>query len=578
MIHRKITNCLIPALFLSTIGFLRADVKLPAIFGDHMVLQQEAALPVWGTADPGEKVTITVGAEKAEATADAGGKWLVKLPALPNGAAPTTMTVAGKNTLTFSDVLVGEVWVCSGQSNMWLPLSMVYNTSTELPKANDPQLRLFHVQTKTAITPETDVVGSWQLCTPDTAKTISAAGYLFGRELRTNLNRPIGLIESNVSGTGAEAWTSVSGLQKDPALKGFVEGYNQRAARYPQNIAELPAKTSAYKAALVAWNRDINPTYEPILHAWADADRKARAAGQPSPPKPQPSQPIPRPPDDPAGGCGPANLFNGMIAPLIPYAIKGVIWYQGENNAGNGISGIQYQTLFGRLVTDWREKWGEGDFPFLFVQLASFDCGPIPVWPYLRESQLKTLALPNTGMASAVDLSNFKDTRNIHPTDKLDVGLRLALAAKHIAYGQNVVYSGPIYDSSKVEGSAIRVNFTQTGGGLVIGHPPVFDPTEPPWPADKLTGFEIAGADGNYVPADARIDGNSVVVSSSQIAQPVFVRFAWSNVVRTNLYNKEGLPADQFRTDNQPPPVVLPPKPMAPAPAASAPIPPIPTK
>jgi len=577
MIQRTITNCLATALLWGGIGFLQADVKMPGIFGDHMVLQQETALPVWGTADPGEKVTVTVGTEKADAVADANGKWLVKLEPLPNGAAPTTMTVAGKNTLTFSDVLVGDVWVCSGQSNMETPIN-----PDEAAKANDSQLRLFHVQRTLLIEPATDVVrapipgsttgiyGTWMVCTPDTVRGISRVGYVFCRELRANLNRPIGMISSSCGGSRAEAWTSLSGLEKEPPFKDYVDKYNQNAAKYPAAMAALPAQTAAYQAALLAWNHDVQPkfvaTHQVELKAWEEKDKAAKAAGQAEPLKPQPATPMPKPPDDPAGGFwGPTTLFNGMIAPLIPYGIKGVIWYQGENNTATIASSIEYRTLLERMITDWREKWGEGDFPFLLVQLASCDTGSKPNWPYLRESQLKTLELPNTGMASAVDLGDFKTLSDIHPPDKIDVGLRLALTARHVAYGQNLVYSGPIYDSFKVEGSSIRVNFTQIGSGLAIGRPPWIDPAAPPWPMDKMTGFEVAGTDGNYVPADARIDGNSVVVSSPQVTQPVYVRFAWSDVVITNLYNKEGLPAAPFRTDNVTPPerkpLTLPPAP-----------------
>ena len=575
VISRRIIPSFAPALFLVTLGFLRADVKLPAIFGDHMVLQQQAALPVWGTADPGESVTVTVGAEKASATADASGKWQVKLPPLPSGAAPTTVTVTGKNTLKFSDVLVGDVWVCSGQSNMEFPLTSAHDGATEVPKATDPQLRLFHVARFPSLQPATDVTGSWVVCNPQDARTFTGVGYFFGQELRKSLKRPIGLIESSWGGTTAQAWTSLSGLQKDPPFTNYVASYNQNLANYPKALADFPAKTAAYKADLAAWMKDVNPGYQLTLKPWYAEVAKDKAAGVPPPPKPQPPTPTPKPPADPTGGTGPTNLFNGMIAPLMPFAIKGVIWYQGESNAN---AAIEYLSLFKRMITDWREKWGEGDFPFLFVQLASYDAGQIPFWPYLRESQLKTLALPHTGMASAVDLGDFLNLKNIHPLDKHDVGLRLALAAKHVAYGQDLVYSGPIYHSSKVEGNVIRVSFTQTGGGLVIGRPPWINPAAPAWPMDKLTGFEIAGADGNYVPADAKIDGASVVVSSPQVAQPVYVRFAWSNVVITNLYNKEGLPAAPFRTDNQPlpPPPTRPKTPAPSPPAATAPTPPAP--
>jgi sialate O-acetylesterase len=558
---------LMSAAFLVAAHSLWADVKMPVIFGDHMVLQQEATLPVWGTADAGEKVTVTVGKESASTTAGTDGKWLVKLPALPSGTAPLIVTVAGKNKLTFTDVLVGDVWVCSGQSNMEFMLMGAHNAAAEVPKANEPQLRLFHVAHKTALDPDADVVASWEVCTPDTVKTFTAVGYFFGRELQTHLNRPIGLIESSWGGTGVYSWVSISGLQKEPTLQKYVGYHDQNVARYPKALADFPAQTAAYQAALDAWTRDVEPTFQAAQKEWNDAEAKAKAAGQPEPPKPMPSTPKPSAPTDPMGGPGgPGNLFNGMIAPLIPYAIKGVIWYQGEANA-NLVAAIEYRTVFGRMITDWREKWGQGDFPFLFVQLASYQGGPDPAWAFLRESQLKTLALPNTGMATAVDIGIPK---NVHPQDKIDVGLRLALAARHVAYGENLVFSGPIYQAEKIEGNTIRLSFTQTGSGLIIGTAPWTGAGLTPLPNTSLVGFEVAGVDGNFVPGDAKIDGNTVVVSSSQVAQPIYVRYGWADVVEANLYNKEGLPASPFRTDDFPMPA---PPPRTPAPAAANPTP-----
>jgi sialate O-acetylesterase len=537
-------------------------LHLPAIISDHMVLQRDTKTPIWGWADPGEKVTVEAGSVTGSATADAKGRWEADLQGLKSSSTPIEVKISSKSkTIVVHDVLVGDVWVCSGQSNMQFALNGAHNAATEVPKANDPQLRLFNVQFKSALLalpPETDVVGSWQVCTPDTAKAFTGVGYFFGRELRSSLNRPIGLIESSLGGSSAQAWTSITGLQKEPMLQKYVDQYNQVVANYPKAMADLPAKTAAYQAAMETFQRDVNPSYQAALKEWTEADNKAKAAGQPEPPKPQPSTPIPRAPGNPAGSGGPSNLFDGMIAPLIPYAIKGAIWYQGESNAG---AAIEYRTLFGCMITDWREKWGEGGFPFLFVQLASFDAAPVPYWAYLRESQLKTLALPNTGMASAVDIGVPK---NIHPQDKLDVGLRLALAARHVAYGQDVVFSGPIYQAEKLEGNTVRVSFTQTGSGLIIGTAPWTPDGLTPLPNTTLVGFEVAGADGNYVPADAKIDGNTVVVSSSQVAQPLYVRYGWANVVQANLYNKEGLPASPFRTDNFPPPVPHPPPATAP--------------
>ncbi|HEY0257787.1 MAG TPA: sialate O-acetylesterase, partial [Candidatus Methylacidiphilales bacterium] len=442
-----------------------ADVHLPAIFGDHMVLQQDSKLPIWGSADNGEAVTVTLGGQTGKATADAQGKWRVDLTPVKATTAPLTLTVSGKNTLKFDDVLVGDVWVCSGQSNMEFNLGGgkfgfggAHNVDTVLPKANDPQLRLFIVGHKIALDPETDVTGKWQVCTPDSAGHFSAVGYFFGQELRHALKRPIGLIGSYWGGMPSQAFTSLSGLQKDPPFANYVAAYQKVADNYPKAKQDYPAVKAAFDEQLKQWNETVGPVYNPILKEWQAAAAQATAKGQPVPPKPVPSAPQPKAPNLPEGAPStPTVLYNGMIAPLIPYAIKGAIWYQGEANAG---AAKEYQTLFPRMITDWREKWNQGDFPFFYVQLANFMKPQVEPseggWAYLREAQLMTLSLPNTGMATAVDIGNGAD---IHPKDKLDVGLRLALAAKHVAYKQDRVYSGPIYDSMTVEGNKIRLSF-----------------------------------------------------------------------------------------------------------------------
>jgi len=551
----------------------RADVRLPAIFGSHMVLQQDTKIPVWGWADPGEAVTVTLGDQTAKATADAKGKWQVDLKPVANAAAPLTLTVTGKNSLKFDDVLIGDVWVCSGQSNMEFPLASrssfggAANQATAAPAANDPQLRLFVVQKKIAITPESDVVGEWKVCTPESAGAFSAVGYFFGNELRQNLKRPIGLIGTYWGGTPAQAWTSLSGLEKEPLLARCVKYYQTTLEHYPKAKENYPATLAAFQAKSKEWNETVGLTYLPEMKQWQEAAIQAQAAGQPAPPRPVPSSPAPLTPPLPEGTSGtPTVLFNGMIAPLIPYAIKGVIWYQGESNANKG---TEYGTLFPRMISDWREKWNQGDFPFLYVQLANYQKPQTTPseggWADLRESQLKTLSLPNTGMAVIIDIGDWS---NIHPKDKADVGHRLALAAEHIAYGQDLVYSGPIYDSMKVEGNKIRLTFKDTGSGLQMSAPP-WTPTGVPVPTPtELMGFAIAGADKNFVWAKAEIDGNDVVVSSDQVAAPVAVRYGWASDPPCNLYNKEGLPASPFRTDDwpepQPEPVV---KPGNPAPA-----------
>jgi sialate O-acetylesterase len=328
-----------------------------------------------------------------------------------------------------------------------------------------------------------------------------------------------------------------------PELKHYSDDVDKLKANFTQASADYPAKLAAYKDAMATWNQTVGTTYNPLLAAWKAEVARDQLAGLPLPPKPQPSAAAPVAPVPPQGPIStPSCLFNGMIAPMIPYAIKGVIWYQGESNAGGS---YEYRTLFSTLITDWRQKWGEGDFPFLFVQLASYKAN---FWTVIRECQAKALALPNTGMAVAIDVGDPGPI--IHPADKLDVGHRLALVAKHVAYGQDLVYSGPMYDSMKVEGSTIRLSFTQIGGGLIIGSAPWVAADNKPVPTDKLYGFAIAGEDKKWFPADATIDGNTVVVSSPQVPQPVAVRYAWANAPKCNLYNKEGLPAAPFRTDD----------------------------
>jgi len=505
-----------------------------------MVLQQDMPVPVWGTADPGEAVTVTLGTHCGKATAGADGKWTLKLAPISASAQGMQMTVAGKNTVTFQDVLIGEVWVCSGQSNMEFGLGGAHNADAVIPQANDPQMRLFHVMNKTAHTPLSDVVGKWELSAPQTVGNFTAVGYFFGKELRTKLNRPMGLIETCWGGTPAEAWTSLDGLKKEPALAHAVREWEQIDAGYQKALAAFPALSSAYDAAIKDWNAKYRKDFDAANTQWNQDATKARAAHQPEPPRPVPPVAEPQRPQDPTGGPGePTALYDGMIAPLQPYAIRGAIWYQGESNAGRA---EEYRTLFPRMITDWRETWGEGDFPFLFVQLAGFGNDDVG-WPIVRDAQAQTLSLPKTGMATAVDIGL---PENIHPMDKLDVGKRLALAAMHVAYDQRLVYSGPVFESVKRDGSALDVTFKHVRTGLVIGKSPWIGPGAEALPMDHLVGFELAGADGKWTPADAKIDANTVVVSSTAVPSPVEVRYDWKAYPEGNLYNKAGLPAPPF--------------------------------
>jgi sialate O-acetylesterase len=553
----------------------RADVRMPAIFGDHMVLQQDMKIPVWGWADPGETITLSLGANKASATAGADGKWRAYFPAIPTHTDPLTLTVAGNNTLKFSDVLVGDVWVSSGQSNMEFPLKMAHNADAELPRANDSQLRLFLVPRRRALQPLDDILGStitndsyysggffgikddtrgvWMVCTPQTASFFSAVCYFFGKDLRADLKRPIGLIGSYWGGSPAECWISLPGLKAEPAVGHSINAYQNTLSAFPGGDSDMETQYAAYLEARKKWDQDMsaNPgrtDWNAACATWQAAIPQLQAEGKPIPQRPAP--PIPEP-AAPANGFVPALLFNGMIAPLMPYAIKGVIWYQGESDT-NCVSGaLEYKTLFSRLITDWREKWGEGDFPFLFVQLANNDprrmkAGEISPWAVLRESQFKTLDLPHTGMAVAIDLGM---ATSIHPLDKMDVGHRLALVARRVAYGQEVLDSGPVFESMKIDGTKAHLTFTHASDGLIIGTSPWIEPGAPPV-STELRGFAIAGADKNWVWAAAKLEGNEVVVSSDQVPNPVAVRYAWAMNPECNLYNKAGLPACPFRTDD----------------------------
>jgi sialate O-acetylesterase len=550
----------------------KGDVHVPAIFGDHMVLQQEGKVPVWGTGEPGEKVTVTVGDHQASTTTGADGKWRVALPPFPNGAPATTMTIQGKNALTFQDVLIGDVWLASGQSNMEAALTYDYNGKDEAAKAKDPQLRLFRVARTTSVQPMSDVSspfkwgrkppyhesdgdqpGKWVVCNPNDAGEFSAVAYLFGKELRAHLQRPIGLIGSYWGGTVAEAWTSPSGLEKAPPFTTYLDARRKNIESFAAGRADYERTFAAYLSDLKTYEKQVKD----VMAEWQAASlayTKAQKLNEPLPPKPaeRPALPEhPKAPSRPDGGpAGPGNLFDGMIAPLVPYAIKGVIWYQGESNTRN--KALEYQLLFPRLIADWREKWGAGDFPFLYVQISHFGYAADGSSALVREAQVKALSVPKTAMVVTVDIP-CDDAG--HPHDKQDPAKRLALAARHVAYGEDVICSGPLYDSSKVEGGAIRIRLSNVGGGLIIGTTPYQPPTTNPkapvpvLPTDKLVGFTIAGPDRKFVAAEARIDGQTVIVSSPQVVKPVAARFAWGDKVDCNLYNKENLPASPFRTD-----------------------------
>jgi sialate O-acetylesterase len=462
------------------------------------------------------------------------------------------MTVKGKNTIDVKNILVGEVWGCSGQSNMEFGMSGAHDASVEIPKANYPKIRLFTVKKHVAFEPQADCEGEWAECTPDTVKGFTAVGYFFGRDIHQALDLPVGLIHTSWGGTPAQAWTSIEKLKSIPELSYYADDFQKLAQNLPAAKEKFETQDlPKWEASDKKWKETEGKVFADQMKAFNAAAQAARAAGQPEPARPVPSHAEPRRPNSPDQNPNTGSvLYNGMIAPIIPFGIRGFIWYQGESNSGKA---VEYRTLFPAMISDWRERWGEGNFTFLWVQLANFMArtpGPTQTsagWPGLREAQSMTLSLPNTGQAVIIDIGMAD---NIHPKDKLDVGHRLALAAEKVAYGKDIVYSGPTYDSMTVEGDKVRIKFKNVGGGLIIGSaPPIVLGATQEAPASELKGFSIAGADKNFVWADAKIDGDSIVVSSDKVKEPKAVRYGWANNPEVNLYNKEGLPASPFRTD-----------------------------
>ncbi len=482
-----------------------AEVRLPALISDHMLLQQEVPVRIWGWANPGEQVRVQFGGQNLSAVADSLGDWEAFLAPLEAGG-PFQMVIAGDNTITLTDVLVGEVWVASGQSNMVWSVKRSRNADAEISHAEFPRIRLFKVALKVADQPLEDVEGSWQRCSAQSVADFSAVGYFFARHLHQKRGHPVGVIQTAWGGTPAESWTSRLRLASESNLAPVLENWERV-------LAEYPAKGREHQRALQLWERQA---------------RTARQKGGPEPRKP-------RRPQGPGHPWTPGGLYNAMIAPVTPYAIRGAIWYQGENNA-NQAQGYLYRSLFPALIHDWRERWGLGSFPFLFVQLANFrETPPQSQWPELREAQLMTLEVRNTAMAVSVDIG---DPVDIHPTNKQDVGERLALGARRVAYGENVVHSGPLYRQRTREGSQLRVWFDHVGTGLRSKG------------GEALKGFVISGDDRKFVAASAQIHGVSVLVSSSRVANPVAVRYGWEDSPICNLYNAQGLPASPFRSDD----------------------------
>jgi len=496
----------VAALAIVSIGCLgisaQADVTLSSVISDNMVLQQQAPVRIFGKADPGEKVTVAIQGQNPTATADANGKWAVMLKPLKAGG-PFTLKVAGKNTIELKNILVGEVWVCSGQSNMEFALRSAYEGQKDIASSANPNIRIFLVNKARSDQPLNDVKATWKECGPGTVDGSSAVAYYFARDLQKARNVPIGLIETYWGGTPAESWTREDVLASNSTLKPIIDEYGPARARYDRAIADYPA-----------------------------AVERAKAVGRQVPGRPNLWRY--------------SELYNAMIAPLTPYTVKGFLWYQGESNAGKA---DQYRTLMPALISNWRQDWGSKDAPFLLVQLAPYMAlSPEPQdtpWAHLREAQLYTTQiLPKVGMAVITDVGTAGD---IHPKHKEPVGQRLALLARNIAYGEKILANGPVYRSMTVRGGKAILRFGSVGTGLKAL---ALDEEGVSVPAGKLVGFTIAGKDGKFYNADATIEGkDTVVVSSPQVPEPAMVRYGWANYPVVNLWNGDNLPASPFRTD-----------------------------
>ncbi|MCS1408399.1 MAG: hypothetical protein M2R45_01574 [Verrucomicrobia subdivision 3 bacterium] len=502
------------ALFFGTTPFSEADVKVPSLFGDHMVLQREQPNAIWGWADEDEVVTVNISSQRHTTRTKSNGRWKITLDPLPSGG-PYTLEIKGKNTLNFENILVGEVWVCSGQSNMQWAVNSSNDPDLEKLAAHYPQIRHITLPRIGTQEPQYDFEGQWELCSPKSIGDFSAVGYYFGRQLHQTLQVPIGLIDNAWGGSSAEAWVRRDLLESDDRYQSLMKQWEETERTY--NHAAATAQ------------------YQEALKKWGEATAEARAAGK------KVNRARPRAPRNPlVNQHRPANLYNGVLKPIIGYGIRGVIWYQGESNASRA---YQYRELFPLMIQNWRDEWKQGDFPFYWVQLADFrDEKSEPGdsdWAELREAQTLTLdRLPNTGQVVITDLGEAHD---IHPKNKQDVAKRLARVALARDYGLDLVHQSPRYASMQREGNKIILEFAHVGGGL-----DTFDVRYP-------LGFTIAGDKRQFVHASAKIlSPNQIEVWSDEVEEPIAVRYAWADNPICNVQNREGLPLTPFRTDDWP--------------------------
>jgi len=494
---------------------LFAELKLPSVFSDHMVLQQKQPIPVWGWAHAGDKVLVQFKGQEKSVNAGGDGRWKVRLDAVDASAEPALFTVrAGDAVITLSDVLVGEVWVCSGQSNMDWSMSRSKDARQEIAAANYPNIRLFKVARKSIPEPQVDCEGSWSRCHSDLAAGFSAVGFFFGRQLHTTLQVPVGLIHTAWGGTPSEGWTRRGAIEVDESMKPLLDRWDQMVQDKKDGVLEK--------------------RHQERIAKWKESKAKAEAEN-----KPVPRQP--RKQSNPENAPGrPGNLYNGMIAPLIPFAIKGAIWYQGEANQSRA---FQYRTLFPMLIKNWRDDWEQGEFPFYYVQIANFlsqnDEPMESSWAEVREAQSMAMdKLEHVGQAVIIDIGMARD---IHPKNKQDVGKRLARWALVKDYGHDFVHTGPIFDRMEIKGNKAILSFKEVGSGLMA------------WDRQQLSGFAVAGEDKKFVWATAKIKGRDTVeVWCDAVPSPLAVRYGWADNPDANLFNREELPACPFRTDDWP--------------------------
>jgi sialate O-acetylesterase len=494
-----------------------ANVRLPAVIGSHMVLQQDKPIKIWGWAEPGEGISVVFADQRAQTSADSDGWWEVRLKAMKAGKGPYTMTITGTQSpaVHLGDILLGEVWICSGQSNMEWEMRRTHSPTPEIQRACFPNIRLFHVPRKVSPYPLEDVEAEWKVCAPQTIRDFSAVAYYFGRELNQKLGTPVGLISTRWGGTRIEPWTPVAGFQSVPEFRDILKDMKAAEKEYRGELKRfIPEVEDWVKMAELALSHEKNILQPPEMPVHPDSDRQA-----------------------------PTVLYNAMIHPMVRFAIRGAIWYQGEANRNDGLI---YAKKMEALINGWRTVWELGNFPFYYVQLAPYNYGYLlddeesVILDYYRlpmiwEAQFQALKIPNTGMAVTTDITNLYD---IHPKNKRDVGLRLSLWALAKTYGwEDLVFSGPLYKSMTVEENKIRIQFNHVGSGLIS------------LDDQPLSWFAIAGQDRTFYKARAEINQDSVLVWSEKVSEPMAVRFGWHQLATPNLGNKEGLPASPFRTD-----------------------------